>query len=34
VGSFVGFLGFGGFDRGFVRRKTAEMRRYTLHKQR
>jgi hypothetical protein len=34
LGSFVGFLGFGGFVRGFVRRKKAEMCRYTLHKQR
>jgi hypothetical protein len=25
LGSFVAFLGFGGFDCGFVRRKTAEM---------
>jgi hypothetical protein len=34
LGSFVDSLGFGGFDRGFVRRKSAEMYRYTLHKQR
>jgi hypothetical protein len=34
VGSFVDFLGFGGFVRGFVRRKTAEMYRYTPHKHR
>jgi hypothetical protein len=31
LGSFVDSLGFGGFDRGFVRRKTAEMCRYTAH---
>ncbi len=34
LGSFVDFLGFRGFDRGFVRRKSARMCRYTLHKQR
>jgi hypothetical protein len=34
LGSFVDFLGFCGFVRGFVRRKKAEMCRYTLHKQR
>jgi hypothetical protein len=34
LGSFVDFLGFRGFDRGFVRRKKAEMCRYTHHKHR